>query len=119
MRSDRSKKKAEAREISKKNAARLFGIWFGIAFVLAGFEHYEKGGSLGMSAAFILFGIAGFGFVAFSLLDERRERIRQEKIEDAERIAKILSTPLEKYEDNDEVLDKEARSAAKKYEDTP
>ena len=98
-----------------KRALRLGALLFAVIFTLSGFEHYEKTGKLGMTCAYIVIGILALGWACLSFLDERRERIRKEKIEDAERIAKILSAPLDKYEDRNEAVDKVIRELEKKY----
>ena len=68
-----------------------------------------------MTAAYIVFGIMAFGWLVFSFLDERREEIRKEILEDAERIAKILVAPLDKYDNSDEAVEKALKTLEKKY----
>lgn len=112
----KSQHNSKTNAIQKKTAARLLILIFAVLFILAGFEHYEKTGAIGMTAAYIIFGIMAFGWLVFSFLDERREKIRKEKLEDAERIAKILAAPLDKYDNSDEAVEKALKALEKKYE---
>ncbi len=102
-------------EISVKQAARVLVLLFGVISVLSGFEHYEKSGQIGMTAAYIVFGVCCLGWVILSFLDDRRERIRKEKLEDAKRIAEILSAPLSKYSDDKDAYEKALDALEKKY----
>lgn len=102
-------------KLSNKVLARVVALLFGTLFILSGFEHYENHGSLGMTLAYIILGIGALGYAVLSFFDERRERIRKEKIEDAERIAKILSTPISELDDSDEALDKVIKGLEGKY----
>lgn len=113
MKPQRSNKR-DAAQI--KTVSRLLVVIFAVLFVLSGFEHYEKTGAIGMTAAYIVFGILALGWAALSFLDERREKIRKEKLEDAERIAKILAAPLDKYDNNDEAVEKVLEALEKKYD---
>ena len=88
-----------------------------VLFILSGFEHYEKTGRIGMSVAYIVIGLLALGWVVLSFLDDRRERIRKEKLEEAERIAEILSAPLSKFNDEERTAYEKALEALeKKYE---
>lgn len=112
----KSQHNAKTNAAQKKTAARVLVLIFAVLFILAGFEHYEKTGAIGMTVAYIIFGFMAFGWLAISFLDERREKIRKEKIEDAERIAKILAAPLDKYDNSDEAVEKALKALEKKYE---
>ena len=110
-----NKKATNKSETSVKQLMRVVATLFGIIFVLSGFEHLEKHGSLGMSIAYIVIGIAAFGWVILSFLDDRRARIREEKLEEARIMAEILSAPLAKYNDEEEALEKATQILEKKY----
>ncbi len=103
---------------SPKQAIRAFVVLMVVLFILSGFEHYEKTGRIGMSAAYIVIALIAFGWVILSYLDDRRERIRKEKLEEAERIAEILSAPLAKFNDEERAAyEKALDTLEKKYKE--
>ena len=114
MKSNLPKNKEEKRA-SVLHAGWLLALCFTVIFIMSGFEHYENTGRIGMSAAYIVMGVCCIGWVILSYLDERRARIRKEKLEEAARIAEILSAPLAKYDDEKVAYEKALEALEKKY----
>ena len=115
MKPDLLSKNKKGNKISALHAGWLLSLCFTVIFTMSGFEHYEKTGRIGMSAAYIVMGVCCLGWVILSYLDERRARIRKEKPEEAERIAEILSAPLARYDDEKVAYEKALEALEKKY----
>ncbi len=102
-------------KLSVAQCLRLFAILFGIISIFSGFEHYEKTERIGFTAAYIVVGVCCLGWAILSYLDERRARIRKEKLEEAQKIAEILSAPLSKYDDEGAAYERALEALEKKY----
>ncbi len=115
MKSKSPKKNTDKNDPTVKRAIQALALMMGFLAVISGFDHYERTGALGMTLAYIVFGVGAVIGVIITFLDERRERIRKEKLEDAERLAEILSAPLSKYNEEEMSLEKAVQALEKKY----
>ena len=115
MKNNSTKNNKENAKTPAIHVGWMLALCFAVISTMSGFEHYEKNGRMGMTVAYIVIGACCLGWVILSYLDERRARVRKEKLEEAQKIAEILSAPLSKYDDEGTAYEKALETLEKKY----